>query len=99
MTLLEAQRAHIRLLETLPRERIRTHEHRPDPLRQERGTGPLVPLALRERRRAVVAQLLGKINVATGKRWTYQQIGDEIGVTKASVAKYASSIRARRATP
>jgi hypothetical protein len=97
-------RAHVRLLESIPRERIRTHEQKP--MRSEpqgRGTGLRVPMDLRARRRAIVAELVGAHNPSTGRIWRYDEIGMEIGrrdagggISKASVAKYARQLRGGR---
>lgn len=98
---LAAQRAHLRIMESIPRERVRTHEQRvPVAEPQGRGTGPLVPIEVRERRRRLVAELLGKKNPSTGRKWTYREIGVEIGrldqagpISNAAVAKYVYSLR------
>jgi hypothetical protein len=95
----DAKRAHLKLLETLAPERIRTHRqvfregnqilpgagHRA----HRKGVNSGVPVALRDHRRKVVTELVGQINPTTGKQWTYDEIAFWLGISKGAVARYA----------
>lgn len=77
--------AHQRLMETLPRERIRTHEarqfHEP-----ERIGAP--PAHVSANRREMIAKLYGTINPETGLPWRQREVAKIMGITIQSVRKH-----------
>jgi DNA-binding MarR family transcriptional regulator len=76
--------AHIRILQTIPPERLRTHVRDFDRLERKTGSpGPKVT----EVRRAAIARMLDEVNPATGKPWTQRQIADELGISRVAVQK------------
>lgn len=84
-----AQIASERLLTQIPRERIRTHEARLEPItRVGRPVGD-VPAS----RRATIARLGNEINQATGKRWTVRQMAELLGISTVAVFKHRRVLR------
>lgn len=95
----EAKRAHENLLRTTPRERITTRGqiyreggqvspgagHRT----HRKGINSGVPEELRHHRRDFVVGRVGQINPRTGKTWRYEDIAQELGISKGAVARYA----------
>lgn len=86
----EAQRAHERLLESTPRDRIRTnYQTFRDPVSPRKGISGGVPEEVRQHRRQVVRERVGKLNPFTGDTWRYDDIAAELGISKAAVSRYA----------
>jgi hypothetical protein len=96
--LLDARRAHDRLLQSTPRDRIRTHaqifREGPQPLagaghRLRKGFNSGVPEEVRQHRRETVRELVGAINPATGAKWRYEDVAEKLGISKGAVSRYA----------
>lgn len=71
----EAQRAHLRILERTPRERIITHEAAPP---GQKGLRPQPEISARRR----------KWIAANASRYTNKEMADELGIALGSVKKH-----------
>ena len=82
--------AALRILESTPPERIRTHVAHP-PIRisvlQGRPKGDLPA-----KRRATIAELRGQINPATGAKWKQREIGALLGISQVAVRKHMRAL-------
>ena len=90
-----ALRAHVRLLETWPREKILTHE-REAPRTRGNKTGGRPPHIEWEIRRERVAKLMKETNPLTGKRYTGLEMAELLGASLASVNRHKRKLRRKR---
>jgi hypothetical protein len=91
----DAIRAHVKLLESWPREKIRTHE-RPEPRTRGNNRGVRPPHIEAAIRRARIAKLMKETNPLNGKRWTECEMAALLGVTRVSVQNYKRALRGKR---
>lgn len=76
----EAQKAHLRILENTPRERVRTHEASPP---GEQGARP--PHAVSARRRAWIKAHFGTM--------TQDEMADHLRIARGSVRKHLIALK------
>ena len=83
------QAAHLRILESLPRERIRAH-YRPEPKQPRTGRPDgRLPAIRRER----IVGFMKSRNPATGKPWTQRDMAAELRISRTAVQKHLRALR------